>query len=340
MPVFADFCNETPPALLVTTSRFDAESVAWTENRHWGWIVAANSHGETVHQTQGAESLMTFFRSSAKPFQAFPLVEGDYAAELTTPELALACASHTGSAEHLRHVQSILDKAGLTPDTLQCGPHAPFDPAMLAQMRTKGKDPQKIHNNCSGKHAGMLFYCRKAGLDSASYLAPEHPLQQRILGILKQWAGLDVIPTAVDGCGAPVFYMPLTGMARLYAHLGEAPQFKPIREAMTQHPVLVGGEGRVDTVIMQVSQGALLAKVGADGVICVSRVGYGEGLALKVADGSGDIRNLLVVETLIRLGWLDAMTADDPRLVPYRDLSRRNTQGKIIGSYAVHWPSL
>jgi L-asparaginase II len=327
--------------LLVTASRYAAGNAAQceslVENRYWGWLALSDSCQHRLHCTPGAAELATFFRSSAKPFQALPLVESGAALVLSQEELALVCASHTGSKRHTDLVCNILKKAQLPEEALQCGPHAPLDEATRRTLREKGLQPGKIHNNCSGKHAGMLLYCRHHGLDHTTYLDPAHPLQEKIVDVLRRFSGVKKIPLAVDGCGAPVFYLPLTAMATLYAKLGKERVFEPIREAMTTYPELVGGEGRVDTVLMQVSRGKLLAKVGADGVLCVSRLGQAQGLALKLADGSNEIRNLAIATILHRLGWLDEQAWEDVRLSVYRDLSRKNTQGKVIGSFSIHF---
>jgi L-asparaginase II len=334
-------------SVLVTASRYKAGlsraadamapiSEEIIENYHLGWVVVFDHHQGILYSTPGATEIATFFRSAAKPFQTFPLVADGYADALTREELAVACASHTGSHRHLALAGSILKKAGYPADALQCGPHKPTDAAMLSELRQEQRAPEKLHNNCSGKHAGMLLYCRLAALDPTTYLDIEHPLQQRILGILRQWGGVEDIPLAIDGCGAPVFHLPLVTMARLYAYLGSDEAFSAIREAMISYPEVIGGEGLVDTVIMQASKGKLLAKVGADGVLCVSRVGMNQGLALKIADGSAEIRNLALVEILARLGWLEENALQDSRLQPYRDNRRTNTQGKTIGRYQVH----
>jgi L-asparaginase II len=334
-----------PEQILVTATRFSVPPCAvgtpscesYIENRHWGWMIVTDTQHGHLYCTPRADRIATFFRSSAKPFQAAPLVFDGYAGLLSPEELAITCASHSGSAEHLRLAASVLDKVGLTETALQCGPHMPSDPHMQESLRESGRQPGVLHNNCSGKHAGMLFYCRKAGLDIQAYLDPRHSLQQRIVEVLKHWGQVGEIPLAVDGCGAPVFYLPLSAMARLFAALGTQPEFLPIVRAMTGHPVIIGGEGRIDTVLMQVSQGQLLAKVGAEGVIGISRVGTGQGLALKVADGSNEIRNLAVVQILQRLGWLDEAAFQDSRLAAYRNLDRTNTQGKAVGRWEVHF---
>jgi len=333
--------------ILVTGTRFLVDSSSQTglseqeslvENRHLGWLVVTDRHQRLLYCTPGASETATFFRSSAKPFQALPLVEKGFHTELTIEELAIACASHTGSIRHTILAHRILEKGGYTEDQLQCGPHAPSDSAMLEQLGKSGAAPGRIHNNCSGKHAAMLFYCRKAGLDPNTYLDPAHPFQQHILSSLRRWSNVDTIPLAIDGCGAPVFYLPLKSMALLYAHLGSSPEFEPLKHAMTTYPEIVGGKGRVDTVLMQASQGRLLAKVGADGVLCVSHVGTGEGLALKLSDGSGDVRDLALVQILVTLGWLDQNALSHSELIAYLNKRHRmNTQNKIVGEYHVHF---
>jgi L-asparaginase II len=333
-----------PITLLVTASRHavhlsgkSTQCESLIENRHWGWVTLSDSRQHLLHCTPGAAELATFFRSSAKPFQALPLIESGAAAELALDELALVCASHTASERHVAVVQKILKKAGLSESDLQCGPHAPIDELARKSMREAGQKPGAIHNNCSGKHAGMLLYCQKHHLETQTYLQPDHPFQQKVLEGLRRFSGIQDIPLAVDGCGAPVFYLPLTAMATLYAKLGTEPVFEPIRQAMSKYPELIGGEGKVDTVLMQASNGELLAKVGADGVMCVSHITKGQGLALKMADGSNEVRNLAIMEILHQLGWLNETAWNDNRLKPYQQLFRTNTQDKVIGSYEIHF---
>jgi L-asparaginase II len=332
--------------VLITATRFLTENPqkgqtkceSLIENCHLGWLIVTNRQQQLLYSTPGSSEIATFFRSSAKPFQAFPLVDKGFYKELSTEELALACASHIGTRQHTQLAFSMLKKAGLPEDALQCGPHAPIDKKTLAELQQAQQPASRIHNNCSGKHAGMLFYCQRAGLDPQTYLEPTHPLQQHILACIKEWGQVESVPLAIDGCGAPVFYLPLKSMALLYAHLGSTDAFSPLRDAMATHPVLVGGEGRVDTVIMQASQGKLVAKVGADGVLCAARVGSGEGLALKIADGDGTVRDMALVQILIKLGWLDSQAAMDERLQPFINrITRENTQGKAVGEYQIHF---
>ncbi len=319
--------------LTVTTSLLmEADRNGQVENRHWGWVHVSSSQGNTLYSTPGSETVSIFVRSSAKPFQAMPLVLAGFHRDLSAQELAIACASHTASPYHMDLARSLLQKAGLGMEHLGCGPHPPLDVPTAHALIQKNASPTALHNNCSGKHAGMLYYCQRKNLPLETYLDPEHPLQQEINRILCEGAGLPgPIPTGVDGCGAPAFYMPLRGLSRLFAWLGEASVCRPIAEAMIAYPEAISGIGRIDWAVMSASEGKLLSKVGADGVIAVSRMGRGEGLALKIADGAGEIRDHMVVNVLEKLGWLDDKMAEDARLAPFRDPTRKNTLGAPVG---------
>lgn len=308
------------------------------ENRHRGSVALVDIHQDRLWGTTDAMQATCFFRSSAKPFQAFPLVESGVHQHMSPAELAITCASHTGTDRHVSLAQAVLAPTGLPAAALQCGPHPPHDDTTRQHLCQTHQPPTSWHNNCSGKHAGMLRYCHHHHLPVATYLEPTHPLQQRIIQILKQWGDAESIALGVDGCGAPVFYIPLQSAARLYAHLGCAPEFAPLRHAMAQHPDVIGGFGQADTAIMQASQGRLLAKVGADGVMAVSRVDSGQGLALKLDDGNNHIRNWATIQLLIHLGWLDAGAQQDPALQPFLETRRLNTQGRTVGHHYFYPP--
>ncbi len=318
-------------SLLITETRGP-----WVENRHSGWVVVSNAAGVLEYCTPGGQEVATFFRSAAKPFQAIPLLEKGLLPELAAEELAIACASHVASAEHLRWVRSLLRKSEMGEQALLCGPHLPLDAVMQTTLQETGQAPQPIHNNCSGKHAGMLLACHYHQWNPKTYLQMDHPLQQRILEELTCWGGGVAIERAVDGCGAPTFYLPLQTMARLFARLATGPLTQPLVLAMTRHPILVGGEGRVDTALMQATAGGLLAKVGADGVICVAHLKKGRGLALKIADGNTAIRNLAIVPILAHLGWLKEEALRHPALTPFTQRERVNTCGQVVGQVEVH----
>jgi L-asparaginase II len=318
------------PDILVIQTRSDSEQ-AWVENQFLGWALAVDTQGTCHVSTANAETLSTFIRSAAKPFQALPLLLTNAVNHLTEQQLAIACASHAGRPEHIDVVRSLLKQAGLEESALQCGEDWPVDRAERIRLKQESVPASRVYHNCSGKHAGMLFCCQQQGWSVENYLDPQHPLQQMILQQLKELTGLADIPLAVDGCGAPVFYLPLSAMAKLYAHLAVDEKFHAIRNAMSHHPELIGGPGRVDSVLMQVTQARLIAKVGADGVLCIANTENGQGLALKIGDGSAEIRNFAVIKLLAKWGWLSKKEADDARFKPHCDAKRLNSQGRVIG---------
>jgi L-asparaginase II len=312
----------------------------FSENRFTGWLAVSDNTGHLLYSTPGIEQAATFFRSSAKPFQAMPLIQEGFYHDLSVEELAIACASHSATSTHLAYVQKILQKAEMSEEALLCGPHPPLDESANDELKRLHQKPHAIHNNCSGKHAAMLYYCKRSGLDYKTYLDFEHPLQVKILNNLKVWTGLKDIYRAIDGCGAPVFYLSLPHMATLYAKLSTDEMARPIVQAMTTHPFLIGDEQRVDTVLMKATQGKLLAKVGADGVLGVCRVGTGEGFILKMDDGSNEIRDKVAVSALKEIGWLNDEELSHPGIVSFLGSERKNSQEKTIGRFHIHLADL
>jgi len=226
--------------------------------------------GETV-VLFGDPSLTASLRSSAKPLQALPLARAY--PELGEEELAIASASHYATPRHIEAVRKLLAATGGSEDELDCG-------------RQEGRPQEAIYDNCSGKHAGMLATCRAHGWPVEGYRHADHPLQQLLLEEVAAATELDPgeIGTGVDGCGVVAFAVPLERAAHAFARLESLDGGDRVAEAMRAHPVLIGGEGATDTVLMQTDPGAL-AKGGADGLLC-GIVG-GAGFALKAADGNG-----------------------------------------------------
>ncbi|MBV9109108.1 MAG: asparaginase, partial [Gemmatimonadetes bacterium] len=181
------------------------------ESRHRVHAAVVDADGR-LRAYAGDPDLVTFFRSAAKPLQALPLVE-DSAYDrygLTLEELALCCGSHTGSAEHVRVATRILEKAAVTTEDLACGAHAPGDPAERRRLEEARLEPGRVHNNCSGKHAGMMMLARARGWEPADYNRPEHPVQQRMLSEVARWSQVpsEAIGVANDGCGVVCFALP------------------------------------------------------------------------------------------------------------------------------------
>ena len=299
------------------------------ESAHRGAIAVISGDGEMVARL-GAVSSRVFYRSAAKPFQAIPLIESGAADRyrLTSVELAVIVGSHSGEAIHREVVRSILAKVGLSVEALQCGTHLPFDEGTTKALRAAGERPDVLHNNCSGKHAGMLTLAVHVGAPTETYLDPNHPLQQMILARLAQFAAVreEEVGIAVDGCSAPVFAVPLEAMARSYARLVAPPDDLPERSqeaarrvvaAMVEAPEMVGGtRQRLDTDLMRALPGQIVSKVGAEGVQLLGllpcpRYPRGLGIAIKVEDGdTRRARDPVVLETLRQLGLFDSGIPD------------------------------
>ena len=240
-----------------------------------------------------------YMRSAAKPLQALPLVFSGAADTFgfTDEEIAVACASHNGEPRHLAAVRSILRRVGLSEDDLQNGFHPPMHAPSADRLRKSGEGPRAIHGNCSGKHAAMLAVCVHAGWDPKGYRDPDGPLQKMILRTVETVCGVEPgeVHLAGDGCGVPVFALPLRGMALGFARLaaGGAPGFPAdlsealgrVRGAMRAHPYLIAGTGRLDTKLMEGT--SLVAKSGAEAVFAAASITEPYwGMALKVSDGA------------------------------------------------------
>ena len=186
------------------------------ESRHRVHVAVVDAEGQ-LRAHAGDPERITFFRSAAKPLQAVPLVEdGAYDRYgLTLEELALCCGSHSGSAAHTKVAERILEKAAVTADALACGAHPPMDADAARELEEAGLAPGRLHNNCSGKHAGMMMLARAYGLEPEGYHRPEHPVQQRMLSEISRWTRMpgEAIAQAVDGCGVVCFAVPLRQMA-------------------------------------------------------------------------------------------------------------------------------
>jgi L-asparaginase II len=285
------------------------------ENRHHISIAVVDSSGKLV-ASSGNPQLLAHLRSSAKPFQAQALFQSGAAEKFgfTDKEIALACASHSGSAEHVVVAKGMLDKLGLDVFDLACGVHMPGDKLERVRLEKSGEKPTTLHNNCSGKHAGMLAVALTLNASAEGYEKPEHPVQQLNFQIMRDLSGEQEIPYGVDGCSVPVFILPLDKAAWMFAQLA-SPANAPEKyrdgldktfHAMKTYPEMVAGEGEIDTVLMQ-SIPDLACKQGADGYYGISlrETKYGPlGITLKVEDGSSAAREPVVVRTLELLGVL------------------------------------
>src|ERR1051325_9032555 len=205
-----------------------------TESRHRGHIVAVEPDGKIV-ASLGAPHNVTFLRSSAKPFQALPLLLTGAADRFgfTDREVALACASHNGEPIHTEIAASMLQKIGLGPEALKCGVHEPYSAEAAAELRARGEEPNVLHNNCSGKHIGMLAVALHIGAPIENYDSPESPVQKAIADVVSEFTGVPVTDMAVGtaGCGAPIFGITMRAMALAYARLVfPAPNFDQAKQ--------------------------------------------------------------------------------------------------------------
>jgi len=314
---------KTAPALLANVTRGGR-----VESQHFGHVVVVNAEGRILFAL-GDPRFVTFIRSAAKPFQAMPLYE-DAVPEIfgfRDEEMAVVMSSHNGEAKHVDAVTNILRKIGCAPEHLQCGIHQPLGPHVVRDLKLRGEKPGVLHNNCSGKHAGMLAACINRGWPVEHYLDPNHPHQQRILHTIARWAWMPAqdIGVGIDGCSAPVFAMPLFNMARMYATLVDAGEGIPQRivQTMTETPDMIAGEERFDTDLMRVTNGRLVAKIGAEGVQCVGVTNdHRLGMAIKMSDGSHRAVSAVALHVLRKLGLVTENEFE--QLVMYQRVPIRN----------------
>lgn len=284
-------------------------------------------------------ALVTMWRSCAKPLQVLPLLASGGFDRLgwQHEELALACASHGGEPEHVAVAQRMLASLGLEEGDLACGPHEPLSVRGAKLVRESGLPPTRLHNNCAGKHAAMLARAKTSGWATRGYEQADHPVQRACLGEVSAWTGvpLDDMPLGVDGCGVAVMALPLNRMALAYARWGRAihsGEDLPARTAaaIRRHPHLFGGTDRFDTVLIEETQGSVIAKVGAEGVHSVTVPSMGIGLALKVEDGALRAQHVAVLHALQQLQVLPRELP--PRLAEFSERSVRNTRGEVVGA--------
>jgi len=273
----------------------------FVEGLHRGSVVVLDPAGEVLDSAGDADSPI-FPRSSNKPMQALGMLRCGL--RLADPaDLALVCASHHGEDFHIARVRALLRSAGFDEAALRCPPDLPLGEQATAALLRTGGGRARIQMNCSGKHAGMLLTCRAAGWPTEEYWHPEHPLQERLRATLAEYAGEPVGAVGVDGCGAPVLAISLTGLAGAFLRLvtGEPGSVeRRVADAMRAHPEVVAGTGAGDTRLMAGMPG-LLAKSGAEGVIAAAVPQVGA-VAVKIDDGASRARLPVLVSALHRLG--------------------------------------
>ena len=320
------------------------------ESIHRGHLIIVNGEGETLFALGNPETV-TFWRSSAKSIQAVPFLKNGAAEAFgfSEKEIALACGSHSGEEIHVRIAAQMLDKINLSEADLRCGIHLPFDEKRAEEMIRSGEQPNQLHNNCSGKHAAMLALAKHTGADLKTYDSPENSVQQAILDCVTEFSDVsrDEIKIGIDGCAAPNFALPIRAMALCFARLVLPPKSfddetreacRRIVSAIVSHPEMIGGSGRLDTMIMQAARGKIVSKIGAEGVYSAGvlpspQYKKGLGIAFKIEDGDDKrARAVVLVELLRQLEIFDAET-----LKEFSPLLIKNRRGETVGEVAANF---
>jgi L-asparaginase II len=297
--------------------------------------------GQNIIFSAGDIDAPVYLRSSAKPFIAAAAIAAGAQERfgLEPREIAVMAASHTGQQFHVEAVQSILKKIGMDESALQCGVHAPYNAQAAQALIDAHQAPTQLHNNCSGKHAGILGLCKIIGADPATYLEPSNPAQVRILELCARMSGVRVedFEVGVDGCGIPVYATPLRSAALSFMRLAtlegingrDAQALRIVRDAMVHHPEYVSGTGEFDTRLMAAAGGRVACKGGAEGVHGAAFITRGIGLVCKVLDGASRGRAPTVLGAVRRLDLLDeaalSQLADLERPIVY------NRAGRAVG---------
>ena len=319
------------------------------ESIHYGAFIVLDAQG-TLVAGLGNPDLVTFPRSSMKPFQALPFIErgGADTFGFTDQEIAIMCASHSGTAAHRQVLAGMHQKIGTQESDLDCGVHWPSDAETRAAMRIAGEEPRPFHHNCSGKHTGMLAHARLRDVDIKDYLNPSHPIQVSIRETLAEMVELspEALSMGIDGCSAPVYAFPLKNMALGVAKLADPVALhsrrviacRKITKAMMSNPIMIAGPGKFDTQLMTVAKGKVFSKGGAEGyqIIGVMPGAMFEGssalgIAIKIADGdtSGRARAAVSLTILEALGILDEFAIEAMR--PFGNVPLKNWRKLIVG---------
>ncbi len=274
------------------------------ESTHDVSIVVVDKSGNVI-ETSGERDITFFYRSAIKPFQATVSLEAG--ADLTPEQLAVTCASHGGYPLHLGLVEASLARAGLTTESLQCPPAWPRDPlAKELLLKTGVTEQTRLFHNCSGKHSGWLAAAVVQGWPTESYLDPHHPLQQRVIALVKEVTGVDPEPVGVDGCGAPTLRGNLTGLARSFGRLSQDPRFADVRHAMSRFPAIVSSNTLNDGRFAAWWGGPV--KVGAEGLIAAGM--NGRGFAAKSHEGNYEMALVGLLEVITGLGMLSQVAQE------------------------------
>jgi L-asparaginase II len=303
------------------------------ESRHRGAYVVCNAQGEVV-ASAGDVSAPIYPRSAIKALQCLPMIESSAADAFgfSDEEIAICCGSHYGEPEHVRVAKSMLAKCQIDESCYECGAHYPSSREATFELVRHGKTSQQVHNNCSGKHAGMLAYAKQMGIDSNDYVKLDHPVQRAIAKTIEKICEVDLskAPVGVDGCSVPTWAMPMHNMALGFAKLCDetyAPYARIIRAARN-HPFMIAGTDRFDTKVMEALP-RLFIKYGAEGVYCGCIPHAGFGFAVKCDDGAQRGVEVAMISVALKL---DVWTSEErEKLVSFHHDTLKNWRKIEVG---------
>jgi L-asparaginase II len=310
------------------------------ESIHRGHIIVADARGTLVYHVGDPDHILCL-RSCGKPLQALPVITTGAADAFTISpaELAVMSGSLSGQDSHVTAITSILGKIGLDERSLHCGIHRPSHRPTVKKLQETGNTASPLHNNCAGKHVAMLTLCVYHGWPLENYIAPEHPVQQLILDTVSSLTEVPVeqIGIGIDGCGVPVFFLPLANLARAYARLASRadPAISRLMEAALSHPEMIAGSERICTDIMTTLGEKVFAKTGAEGGYAMSLMEKGWGVGIKIEDGNNRALYPVIVETLRQLQVLSR--EEERSLAAYHHPLIVNHRKEVVGSITVHF---
>ena len=282
------------------------------ESRHRGAYAVVDRAGHVV-AAEGGIAVAVYPRSAIKAFQCLPVIESGAADHFgfTDEEIALCCSSHNGEPDHVRVARAMLAKGGNAEDLYECGAHWPYFEEARFDLVRHNQPCAAVHNNCSGKHAGMLALARQLKADPHGYVKLDHPVQQAIASRIGELCDIDLTqqPVGIDGCSVPTWAIPLKSLALAFARFSDPDNAaaRRIISAVREHPFMVAGTGDFDTLIMEAVP-RLFIKTGAEGVYCACIPHAGLGIALKVDDGAGRAAEVGIAAVL---AGLDVWTPEE-----------------------------
>jgi L-asparaginase II len=312
----------------------------WVENRHRGAFIIVDADGQVI-ASGGDVERRVFPRSAIKSMQALAIFDRHAIDKFhhSSEELALACASHHGEDMHVSNVANFLERMGLSVDDLECGAHMPTNGKAREEIRAAGSAPSALHNNCSGKHSGMLSVALAMGVPTEGYVTREHDVQKSVRAAVEYVIGEELSEDfcGTDGCSIPTFAAPLRAWARGFARMatgkgldeGHVAGAKALFDAATSHPHLVAGTGHFETLVMEAFKGRIMQKGGAEGVQCGAIRDKGWGYAIKCDDGKMEASHVMVAALLMK--YADPDAAQRTLLEQFTSLPTKSVRGAVVG---------